>query len=483
MTRYLPISNGKFTITSRFAGRINPVTGARENHSGTDFAAPDGTPFYAVASGTVKYIGNASGYGQWIVIESPTGSGDGTQEYGHMWNAFATGLKVGDQVRAGQVIGYVGSNGQSTGPHLHLTIWAGRHGGVRIDPETYLQGASDPTTKKPSSVRTLFGIDISNHQGDMDVKHAIESEGLDFIILRLCDGTYVDTKFKSYLAQAEKTKALINAYWYVRAPSEGTSFEKQIDVIDRQFGGRKDIGVWIDIESVDRNGNALLTETDTWNAKRALERRGYYVPGVYSGAWYWEKMPGGEPSMKGLGYLWSSNYGRNLKGDDRYTYELDGGDNRRGWTYPLGDRMPDILQFSSEGVVENVYPIDCNAFKGTRSDLEKIMLGKSAPNKKEEITVAEADRIINTLKKYIDDRITGPVGTDLKDVRQQLTGGRDSIPGDLQASYPGHDLKRIMNNVIDKDFDNLTMVDMVALLLLGNEDQLAAVRSKILETD
>ena len=50
MARYLPISNGKYTITSRFAGRTNPITGRPENHSGTDFAAPDGTPFYAVAS-------------------------------------------------------------------------------------------------------------------------------------------------------------------------------------------------------------------------------------------------------------------------------------------------------------------------------------------------------------------------------------------------------------------------------------------------
>lgn len=483
MARYLPISNGKYTITSRFAGRTNPVTGARENHSGTDFAAPDGTPFYAVASGQVVYIGAASGYGQWIVIQSPAGSGDGTQEYGHMWNAFATGLKVGDQVKAGQKIGYVGSNGQSTGPHLHLTVYSGGYRSTRIDPETYLQGALDPTTKTASSVRTLFGIDISEHQGNMDVKFAIESEGLDFIILRLCDGTYVDKRFKSYLAQAEKTKALINGYWYVRAPREGSTFEQQIDVIERQLGGRKDIGVWLDIESIDRAGNALLTETDVWNAKRALERRGYYVPGIYSGAWYWEKMPGGEPSMKGLGYLWVSNYGRNIKGDDRYTYELDGGDSRRGWSYPLGDKMPDILQFSSNGVVGNVFPIDCNAFKGKRSDLEKIFKGKSAPDKQGEITVAEADRIIKEIKKYIDVRLTGPVGTDLKDVRQQITGGRDSIPGDLKASYPGHDMKRIMQNVVDKGYDNLTLIDMVVLLLLGNDEQKNAVRQLVLESD
>lgn len=486
MVRYLPISNGKYTITSRFAGRTNPVTGRPENHSGTDFAAPDGTPFYAVASGTVKYIGAASGYGQWIVIQSPSGSGDGVQEYGHMWNAYATGLKVGDQVQAGQKIGYVGSNGQSTGPHLHVTVWSDYYGGTRTDPETYLAGAKDPSGKKPSSVRTLFGIDISDHQGNMDVKYAIESEGLDFIILRLCDGTYVDKRFKSYLAQAEKTKALVNAYWYVRAPSEGTTFDQQIDVIDRQFGGRKDIGVWLDIESIDSTGRPILTKSDVWTAKRALERRGYYVPGVYSGAWYWEVMPGGEPSMDGLGYLWVSNYGRNIKGDDRYTYELDGGDDRRGWTYPLGDRKPDVLQFSSQGVVGNVFPIDCNAFKGSRAQLEAIFKGKTAPKPEGELSMSDVNTILKEMEKlktYLDRRVTGPVGTDVKDIRQQLTGGRDSIPGNLQASYPGHDMKRILTNVVEKDFDNLTLVDMVVLLLLGSEEQLSAVRSRILESD
>ena len=87
------------------------------------------------------------------------------------------------------------------------------------------------------------------------------------------------------------------------------------------------------------------------------------------------------------------------------------------------------------------------------------------------------------LKTYLDRRVTGPVGTDVKDIRQQLTGGRDSIPGNLQASYPGHDMKRILTNVVEKDFDNLTLVDMVVLLLLGSEEQLSAVRSRILESD
>ena len=139
--RYWPLPRNQIRITSRFAGRTNPVTGRPENHSGTDFAAPDGTPFYACQSGTVQFIGPASGYGQWLVIDSSDAEGSGCVEYGHMWNAYATGLKVGDKVRAGQLIGYVGSNGQSTGPHLHVTVWERGYGGRRIDPETWLSGA------------------------------------------------------------------------------------------------------------------------------------------------------------------------------------------------------------------------------------------------------------------------------------------------------------------------------------------------------
>ncbi|MDV6300181.1 M23 family metallopeptidase [Dietzia maris] len=149
MPRFWPLKKGTYTISSRFAGRTNPVTGRAENHSGTDFAARDGTPFYACAGGTVQYIGPASGYGQWIVIDHPASEGGGCSEYGHMWNSFATGLKLGDRVKAGQLIGYVGSNGQSTGPHLHLTVWEYGHGGRRIDPETWLRDAAWPESPTP----------------------------------------------------------------------------------------------------------------------------------------------------------------------------------------------------------------------------------------------------------------------------------------------------------------------------------------------
>lgn len=165
MARQWPLPKGSFQITSRFAGRLNPVTGRPENHSGTDFAAPDGTPFYACASGTVQYIGSASGYGQWIVIDHPDSEGGGCTEYGHMWNAFATNLKQGQWVHSGQLIGYVGSNGESTGPHLHLTVWERGIGGKRIDPETWLSGSPYPNSQTVPKGDLMVNRN-PNHRGD-----------------------------------------------------------------------------------------------------------------------------------------------------------------------------------------------------------------------------------------------------------------------------------------------------------------------------
>jgi len=367
---------GSYTISSGFGPRWG------QHHSGIDLAAPDGTPFYACAGGTIQYIGPATGYGAWIVIDHPDSEGGGCTEYGHMWNAYATGLRVGDWVDAGQLIGYVGSNGQSTGPHLHLTVWDRGYGGTRIDPEVWLDGCPHPgDAPAPAALApagTLFGIDVSEHQDGMSLTRAGQ-EGIDFVILRLCDGTYRDSVFASHLADAEAAGLLVSTYWYLRAPCEGTTIAQQVDVIDTQMGGRRDLGVWIDVESVDAAGRKLLTAGDVWEAKRELEARGYHVPGIYSGAWYWEQMPGGEPSMDGLGYLWVSNYGRNRTGAAATLYDQDGGAGHPGWSYPLGDRHPDILQYGSNGLVAGFFPVDVNAFRGTRDELTALFHPGAAP--------------------------------------------------------------------------------------------------------
>lgn len=99
------------------------------------------------------------------------------------------------------------------------------------------------------------------------------------------------------------------------------------------------------------------------------------------------------------------------------------------------------------------------------------------PKKEEEITVAEADRIIKELKEYLDVRVTNPVGGDTKDIRAQLTGSRDSHPGDLKASYPGWDIKRLVESAREKGFTGLTLTEMCAVAIGGSDDDLKAARS------
>ena len=110
--------------------------------------------------------------------------------------------------------------------------------------------------------------------------------------------------------------------------------------------------------------------------------------------------------MEGLGYLWVSNYGRNLTGAPRATYDKDGGDSHRGWTYPLGDRKPDILQFGSNGVVGGWHPVDVNAFRGSREQLAAIFNRNPAPKKEQEVTPEQARRIEEKLDKIIADQNT-----------------------------------------------------------------------------
>jgi len=96
-------------------------------HQGIDFAAPPGTPIYAVANGKIVHYGVMSGFGNLVIIEHP---GNYKTYYAHL-SAFNPELSVGNEVRRGLEVGYVGSTGHSTGPHLHFEI---RKNGVYLNP-------------------------------------------------------------------------------------------------------------------------------------------------------------------------------------------------------------------------------------------------------------------------------------------------------------------------------------------------------------
>ncbi len=122
-------TGGSGIIQWPVTGVLTSYYGGRRNHTGLDIATTSGTPIQAAASGIVTFVGWSGGYGN--IVKLNNGNGMETW-YAHM---SATAAEVGSYVEAGDVIGYVGSTGNSTGPHLHLEV---RFNGVHYDPLDYL---------------------------------------------------------------------------------------------------------------------------------------------------------------------------------------------------------------------------------------------------------------------------------------------------------------------------------------------------------
>ena len=118
-----------YRLTSAFGVRRNPITGNMRLHEGLDLAAPLGTEVYAAGDGTVTEVGHDPVYGNYIVIKH---GGDWASLYGHLQRIEAV---LHSFVKSGMLIGWVGSTGQSTGPHLHFEL---RQNGKARDPDKYL---------------------------------------------------------------------------------------------------------------------------------------------------------------------------------------------------------------------------------------------------------------------------------------------------------------------------------------------------------
>jgi murein DD-endopeptidase MepM/ murein hydrolase activator NlpD len=133
-------------ISSNFnPNRRHPVLNTIRAHRGVDYAAPTGTPVKAAGDGKVQVRGTQGGYGNVVILQH---GGNITTLYGHL-SRFAK-ARVGQRVRQGDIIGYVGSSGLATGPHLHYEY---RVGGVHRNPRTVELPAADPV---PPGLRASF---------------------------------------------------------------------------------------------------------------------------------------------------------------------------------------------------------------------------------------------------------------------------------------------------------------------------------------
>ncbi len=138
-----PVSGAR--LTSGFGMRVHPLLAYSKMHTGVDFGAPSGTPIHAAGDGIIEQAGRESGYGN--VIEIQHNKSYKTM-YAHM-RSFAAGIRAGVRVNQGQVIGYVGTTGRSTGPHLHYE--------VRINDRPV-----NPTSIRTAGGNQLAGKDLVN---------------------------------------------------------------------------------------------------------------------------------------------------------------------------------------------------------------------------------------------------------------------------------------------------------------------------------
>lgn len=430
----MPVDTG-FYVTSGFGPRWGTV------HYGTDFGRDGGSgghPVYAVRDGTVTAAGPAAGFGRWINLDHPSAVGGGLSVYGHI----IPEVSVGQVVTEGQRIGRIDPNQATNGgvaPHLHYEyhryVWS-PPGPNRLDPmKTILVGAKWPgktashSVAKPdtSQVTTLFGVDISNHQNPISCKR-IADEGFRFCIIKATEGTWRDPVLHSHLADARSTDMHVAAYVYVRGE---TSAEQHAQALHDHLGDTT-VPIALDIE--DNSG----TNPAHWRAIRdAIEALGYRVILTYLPEWYWKKV--GKPDLSGLPPLWTSWYPDTKSGYASVIYYERAGS--AGWN-GYGGLPVAVWQFTDRAQVAGLR-IDANAYRGTEQQLRALFHGDTHNHEAEELDMSAVQEI----KDYIDARITGPIGSDVKDNRHQLTGGRD------KGEYPGW-----------PQLDNRTLVDALAVI-------------------
>jgi murein DD-endopeptidase MepM/ murein hydrolase activator NlpD len=159
-------------LSSGFGMRKHPILGYSKMHQGTDFAAPSGTPIYAAGNGVVDFAGRNGGYGKYVRLRH--GSNYKTA-YAHM-KSFAKGITKGSRVKQGQIIGYVGTTGRSTGPHLHYEVLVS---GKQVNPLKV-------TLPRGEKLKESEMVDFAERRAKIERQLALAQGGL-LMVERACD--------------------------------------------------------------------------------------------------------------------------------------------------------------------------------------------------------------------------------------------------------------------------------------------------------
>ncbi|MEM6603927.1 MAG: M23 family metallopeptidase, partial [Pseudomonadota bacterium] len=151
-------------ISSNYGMRRHPVLGYSKMHRGVDFAAPTGTPIYAAGDGVVTKKYRSRTYGNYIRLRH---TGQYSTAYAHL-SRFRRGIGVGSSVKQGQVIGYVGNTGRSTGPHLHYEVLKN---GKQINPHSKNLPVQKPVSNAKKKLYKKLKAEITRRRsGEMETK-------------------------------------------------------------------------------------------------------------------------------------------------------------------------------------------------------------------------------------------------------------------------------------------------------------------------
>ncbi|WP_259443602.1 M23 family metallopeptidase [Rhodococcus sp. DMU2021] len=393
--KYWPLKRG-FMITSPFGQRAGGF------HAGTDFGWEGGSanlPVHAVKGGTVIYAGAASGYGGpdpagWIVIDHPTEDGGGVSEYGHIIRE----VQVGQRVEAGQRIGRINPDSRTNGgvaPHLHLSVMPYEYNPSRkLDPVPWLDGAlypgEDPPRPAPVPASGLTAEVLSQAMGgSVPIERYRE----------LLPG------FVNAMIAAQCTTVERAAMWCAQIGHESAGLRYMEEIASgAAYNGRADLGNTQPGDGPRFKGSGPIQLTGRHNFRKFSEW--CHAQGWVDSPRYFEDRPQlvrEDPKWGFLAATWYWVVARpniNTMADARdlvgVTRAINGGTNG------LADRQ---LRYKR-----------C-------LELGAALLPKAgdAPMSAQEV---------QEIKDFIVE-FCGPIGSDTKDVRQQLTGGRDA------GEYPG----------------------------------------------